>query len=1092
MAFLIEYELLNKVFQGLNAVRSELCLFFLAFALHRFMLGNYFPRGGASASARKQKQMSATYGKGTGNNDQKQIDNVPNDDPEKVLQVSQAAHERGDHRTVLRCWSSVLRSSNVVPASHLAHVVEAMQRFKKDSSLIVAEVRIYLKRNISKGGMTYINRLLEPLAKSLDTDVVQGIVALLSELGVEADSHTFEVLIHMRFTTRSFEEVQALAQEMESKAIAPTPRTNVMLLKSALQTGQLDDALNSFRRIAVAGRNSGEPPTVSEAPQHIAAQLVEVACRSGRLEAVLPDLESGVVPVTTDLLNLMLTECSRTRNKSLSERVEKLGRHLGIGRDGRTYQALVKGAGLNQARIMELLDEMADNSVSLVPDVVTAVLAACAQSRDTTLADRLYTQLGSDPEQPGQVVTLQALVRFFAEAGKPEKACDIFEKHLKDQMSGADDTKRRTVLDAKTERCILSAALQCGRSNLSAAVLEVAPTDTAKHISIIRGCAAKGNLQEAMGIFRSLQASGAEMKQSLYNTMLDACVECRDWKQAESLMKQIEDAGIADVVTFNTLIKAYLRTENFDRARGLMSKMRRCGCAPNHVTYNELINAFIRHDNYSRTSQAWEVVDEMKKDGVQPNRITCSILLKNLKAKSSQSDITRTMELVSSMEEPMDEVLMSSVVEACVRIGKPSLLSQKLAQLHRNSGITITGAQTFGSLIKAYGHAREIDGAWRCWKEMRSRHVKPTSITIGCMVEAVASSGDVDGAYELITQLLEDDECKEQVNAVIFGSVLKGYGRMKSMERVWSVFREMLSKGIEPSVVTFNAIIDACARSGRMDNVPKLQEDMRKRGLAPNLITFSTMIKGFCQHGDMPAALGTLHELRKHGDLRPDGIVYNTLLDGCSQAGLAVEGERLFNEMLEEGVVPTNYTLTVMVRMMGQTRRADRAQELVESLPRKYRFRANSHVLNALIQACLSSRDLRRAISAFDQMSSEGLQLDARTRQGLVRGLLSGGNALKAAQVLRTALGLGGRPAISSERSNESGGASTAWAATDDALLGDVLTALLENPAQDNSEEVAIKLHSEVRAGWPTMRFCPIVERKVVAAQRSLGMSPAM
>ena len=33
------------------------------------------------------------------------------------------------------------------------------------------------------------------------------------------------------------------------------------------------------------------------------------------------------------------------------------------------------------------------------------------------------------------------------------------------------------------------------------------------------------------------------------------------------------------------------------------------------------------------------------------------------------------------MDEPMDEVLLSSVVEACVRIRKPELPSDKLEQL---------------------------------------------------------------------------------------------------------------------------------------------------------------------------------------------------------------------------------------------------------------------------------------------------------------------------------------------------------------------------------------------------------------------------
>ena len=159
----------------------------------------------------------------------------------------------------------------------------------------------------------------------------------------------------------------------------------------------------------------------------------------------------------------------------------------------------------------------------------------------------------------------------------------------------------------------------------------------------------------------------------------------------------------------------------------------------------------------------------------------------------------------------LDDALLAFVVEACVRIRKPEFLSTKLEQLKTSSGVSVTGSHIFGSLIKAYSHAQDIDGVWRCWKEMRSRHIRPTSITIGCMIEAVVNSGDAEGAYELVHQMLDDDQCRESLNAVICCSLLKGFTR------------EMERRNDEASVVTFNTTIDACARCGRMDQVSRDQ-----------------------------------------------------------------------------------------------------------------------------------------------------------------------------------------------------------------------------------------------------------------------------
>merc|ERR1719253_1399361 len=220
-------------------------------------------------------------------------------------------------------------------------------------------------------------------------------------------------------------------------------------------------------------------------------------------------------------------------------------------------------------------------------------------------------------------------------------------------------------------------------------------------------------------------------------------------------------------------------------------------------------------------------------------------------------------------DEPMDEVLLSSVVEACVRIGKPDLLASKLQQLQGNGNIAVTGSHTFGSLIKAYGRARDIDGVWRCWKEMRSRHIKPTCITLGCMVEAVVSNGDTEGAFDLIHQIHGDEMCRDALNSVIYCSVLKGFTREKKMQRVWAVYEEMCKRSVELSVVTYNTLIDACARCGRMDRVPSVFEDMQKNSIKPNLITYSTMVKGHCQAGDMQRSFQILEQMKRDTNLKP-------------------------------------------------------------------------------------------------------------------------------------------------------------------------------------------------------------------------------
>jgi pentatricopeptide repeat protein len=906
-----------------------------------------------------------------------------------------------------------------------------------------------------------VNQLLEVATKSLDIELVSGLLQLLESSQIHTDSHTYELLIQMHFTTRNFKEVNQLSAEMQTKQLRPTARTSLIMLKAALQAGNLDESLLRFRELSLAT----DVPTASQAPKHIISQLVELACRERRLDVVLADMDAGCVPLSVDMVNTMLAESVRLKDRSIAEHVKELVTSQKFELDSKSYQYLIKGAGSDRQYISQLLKEMQQGRIECLHEVVTSILTSCSASSDIALADQLYELATTQSTIHGS--SLLAFIRFYAEAGQPETACSIYDEHLKAQPE--DSEKRKANVDSKTEKCLISASLQCGRKDIAADLVVSSPTDTAKHISMIRNSASKCNLEEAFNIFDSLETSGADLTHSLHNALLDACVECHDMERAEAFMRKMVAADRADAVSYNTLIKAHLNSSNFQGARNVMDTMRKAGCKPNPVTYNELINALVRSEKESQRAQVWDVVAEMKENSVRPNKITCSILFRSLKARSSQADVMRVMELTDTMEEPMDEVLMSSIIEACVRVGKPGLLTEKLEQLQGKNGIKVTGAHTFGSLIKAYGTAHDMDGAWRCWKAMRSQHVKPTSITIGCMVEAVVSNGDVDGGYELISQLLEDDKCRSQVNAVVFGSVLKGFGRAKQMDRMWEAFKEMLARGIEPSVVTYNAVIDSCVRNNQLDEIEGLLQDMKTRRITPNLITYSTVIKGLSQKGDMPAAFAVFKDL-KQARVKPDDIVYNSMLDGCATAGLVAEGQQLLEDMQKDGLVPTNYTLTVLVRLMGQGRRLQGAFDVIDTFARKHRVRANAHVFTALLQACLTNRDLSRAADAIEQALRSRVQPDQRVCQSLIRAFVAAGKADYAANVLRALLGLSAARLPPLPKSSNA----SPW---EDSFINDAVACLLD--AGKDAQALAPALVADIRMVRPKLRLDSSIDRKL-------------
>merc|ERR1719326_1499646 len=302
--------------------------------------------------------------------------------------------------------------------------------------------------------------------------------------------------------------------------------------------------------------------------------------------------------------------------------------------------------------------------------------------------------------------------------------------------------------------------------------------------------------------------------------------------------------------------------------------------------------------------------------------------------------------------------------------------------------------------------AQDMEGAWDAWNDMRKQHIAPINVTLGCMVEALVTNGDIEGGYELIQEMLRDEKTASLVNAVMYGSIVKGFSHSKSFDRVWQVYEEMREQKLEFSMVTYNTLIDACARSGELSRVPSLLKDIDAQGLKMGLVTYSAILKGYCQKNLLEEAFELFHNMTKTTELEPDEIMYNTLLDGCARQGLYDRGMKVFQKMNESGVRPSNYTLSVLVKLANRGKKLDKAFDFCEELSSKYRFRLNVHVFANLVQACISHRDLPRAIGVLERMLQERVRPDTRTYSLLLRACVESKEPHSAVGLVRAAMGL--------------------------------------------------------------------------------------
>merc|ERR1719194_71639 len=93
--------------------------------------------------------------------------------------------------------------------------------------------------------------------------------------------------------------------------------------------------------------------------------------------------------------------------------------------------------------------------------------------------------------------------------------------------------------------------------------------------------------------------------------------------------------------------------------------------------------------------------------------------------------------------------------------------------------------------------------------------------------------------------------------------------------------------------------------------------------------------------------------MKRDGKHAPDEILYNSPLDGCAKQHRLEDALNLLDDMQDAGVVPSNFTLSILVKLLGRSRRLNQAFDMVETI-------------------CKQNRQLGKAITLHDQILNDG------------------------------------------------------------------------------------------------------------------------
>jgi pentatricopeptide repeat protein len=593
-----------------------------------------------------------------------------------------------------------------------------------------------------------------------------------------------------------------------------------------------------------------------------------------------------------------------------------------------------------------------------------------------------------------------ALVYLFVSSGLPARLKPKVPKSV-DASSDRGGTNQESRLRA--------AAGAQKVTDLKRAVVDAAAQEALhleKNAKLIRDFGKEGKLQDAIDAFASIKLGCSTMTTLPYNSILDACVQCSDMQKAAKYFADAKELELVDVVSYNTMIKGLLTSGGMEPVKGLLAEMAQQGMKPTHVTFHSILHAAVRGGD---RDAAWSWLSELQRAELKPTSVTCSILLKLVTKPSHGADMSRVMSLIKEGEMKMDEVLLTSIVDVCLKTQRLDLLAERLRDCKDKSVFNRLSAPTYGAMIKAYGQAQNVGEVWNLWNGMIRSDVQPTVITLGCMVDALVMNGGVDSAWELVNELWEQESQKVLLNTVIYSTILKGFAMNRLLGKAFAVYDTMQARGVVGNTITYNTMLNALVRCGDIRRLPQLLEDMRSASpqVEPDMITYSTIMKGYCSSGDLDKGLELLRDMVASGQYAPDEVMYNSLLEGCAKEQRLEDALTLLNKMQAAGVAQSNYTLSIMIKLLGRAKHLSKAFDMLQEAKRKG-VRPNIQVWTCLMQACFHNRQLKKALAVHDECVDDGCLLDEKAYTSLARGCMQAGAVETAVEVVRCASGLSG------------------------------------------------------------------------------------
>eukprot|EP00250_Pteridium_aquilinum_P019581 c24490_g13_i2 orf=421-1401(+) len=249
--------------------------------------------------------------------------------------------------------------------------------------------------------------------------------------------------------------------------------------------------------------------------------------------------------------------------------------------------------------------------------------------------------------------------------------------------------------------------------------------------SLIHGYIKRGEPRYALALFQQMRKDSLDPNGYTFVALLKACAQLKDVEQGRELHAEAARKGLVgtDPYIGSVLVDLYSKVGALEKAQEVFKMLPK----QDLVTWTALIGGFADH---GRGMQALDLFKQMRSEGVSPNAVTFSCVLK---ACGSIGAANMGREL-------HNDILHRGLLKTSRLVGNT------LVDMYAKCGMLVKAQEVFDelpvrdvvawtSLIAGYTEHEWGEDALKCYDKMKEKGVSPNAFTFSCSLKACGNIG---------------------------------------------------------------------------------------------------------------------------------------------------------------------------------------------------------------------------------------------------------------------------------------------------------------------------------------------------------------